>query len=229
MFKKFAALLTVGLLMLTACQTPTAVPPTEIPEPESREEEAIFFVPEMTDDQNNYYENCVRPILFSSILFEDWSAEDFTSLMPDNNNRGYNLLFAFEDTVGPEKMQELRAEHGENLPANQVDKVLLARFPFSREQLREILANAYDAESDVYKYGDGRGGGPIEAAVTDVSVLEDGKVRLTYEVFTVYIDTIEGKDGYSEKTVGTMVVEPYAESYRILSVNALELHQSVTD
>jgi hypothetical protein len=78
-----------------------------------------------------------------------------------------------------------------NIPASMIEEVLLRYFPFTVEQLREILYAIYDADNNTYTYYGGRGGGPIVGVVTNVE--SQGEfVKLTYDLYFGDVDLSSG-------------------------------------
>ena len=231
MFRK----ITVGIfclsLLLGAC-SPAAPPLESAPsaQPESSSGKSVdeqqtddeydwFYVPAMTNEQQNYYAEYLRPLIFNGMLMLDWSIEEYSNIStaPSGANNSNNLIMAFEDIVGQTEMQKLWEVHEENLPAEAVETVLLERFPFTQEQLHEILYACYNPKTNVYTYAGGRGGGPIEGAVTAIKA--DGEfVFVSYELFTGYSGLDEEPASYLYKISGTLTLKQTESAYQYWSV-----------
>lgn len=170
----------------------------------------LFIVPDMTSEQQSYYTDYVGKLVYSGMLIIDWSADDYSSLVEEQAGLGYGigyvLLFAFQDIIGQDAMQKLFDEYNGIFPAGVIEDILLIRFPFTAEQLHEILSNHYDAETETYHYESGRGGGPIEAAVVDAAI--DGDfIRLYYELFNGYSGLDIEPNTYLYKTPGILTLK----------------------
>lgn len=172
---------------------------------------AFFTVPEMDKEQQAIYDESVKPLLLTGLLINSWSVEDFSaiSFIPETSS-GSALIFAYEDIVGQEQMRALWDKYGTNLPASEIEPLLLARFPFTREQLHQILSNYYRPDLDIYEYESGRGGGPVEAAVTGIEAGENGTLMVDYAVYAGYSDefTTPEHDAYLIRTSGTLTLIP---------------------
>lgn len=119
-------------------------------------------------------------------------------------------------------MNRLFEEYDGNFPEQLIEEYLLAAFPFTAEQLHEILAYHYDPAEKVYHYEGGRGGGPIAGAVTAVRTLAGGFVELDYEMLAGYYDerSTEEKEAYLIKRTGTLTLAAAPNGgYRYWSVD----------
>ena len=158
---------------------------TDQPKYEPVSDSEPFQLPEMTEEQQYFYNEYVRTMLFNSMLIFDWSQENYRH-DPDTPpwaSLAGNLMFAFEDIIGQDAMSEIWETRGINIPAEIVEEVLLRYFPFTVEQIREMLYLIYDEENNVYVYSGGRGGGPRAGVVTNVE--RQGEfVKLSYEIYT---------------------------------------------
>lgn len=182
-----------------------------------------FYVPSMDDEQKGYYDIYITPLIYNGMLMLNWSDTEYAniSIAPNGASQSNNLIMAYEDIVGQDVMQKLWKEHDENLPAEDVESVLLERFPFTKEQLHEIMYSCYNEATKTYTYGGGRGGGPIEAAITRVE--EDGEfVQLSYEVFTGYSGLDQAPASYLYKTSGTLTLKKGTDPYRYWAVRVEE-------
>ena len=196
----------------------------------------FFFVPDMTEEQDLYYTDYVGKLLYSGLLNTNWSVDDYSSLVEEIDGLGYGigyvLLFAYEDIIGPDAMQKLFNEYNGVFPAGVIEDVLLIRFPFTAEQLHEILSNHYDVETDTYRYESVRGGEPIEAAVTDVNEFsENGQlfIRLSYEIYTGYSGLDYELNTYNYKTPGVLTLKQNVfGGYTFWSVEAGEQIEAPT-
>ena len=143
-----------------------------------------FQLPAMTAEQQHYFDEYVSRLLWNGMLALDWSGEDFRhiSTAPYGLGDSLNLMMAFEDIVGIERMGEIWQEHDIRIPADIVEETLLRFFPFTVEQIREILYAIYDDVDNTYTYAGGRGGGYIFGVVTNVERW-DGYVVLSYSLY----------------------------------------------
>jgi len=216
MLKRKTAIIALSVLlvfMTVACaagnNNPPPPTPAQQPQTPSNNELGIdlFVVPDMTGEQLSFYADYVRKLLSSGLLIVDWSVEDYSALVGEQIGRlGNYMIFAFEDITGYEEMRKLFDEYEGVFPAGVIEDVLLARFPFSAEQLRRILYHLYDADTNTYHYEGGRGGGPIDGAVVDVNA--DGEfVRLSYELFTGYSGLDIEPDTYLFKRPGVLTLK----------------------
>lgn len=198
-------------------------------------DENAFDVPAMNEEQQKFYDLYVEQLLHSSMLLNSWSVTETSALSadPSGAKNGSLLMLAFEDIVGGDEMQKLWKQYDGKFPEETVEDVL-SIFPYSTEQLHDILANHYDAAEKVYNYEGGRGGGPIECAVTGVKTLDDQSVKVTYAVFTGYDDeaTIAGgnkEEMYTSRSDGTLTLKPEADGgYSYLSVLVNAFYGKVT-
>ena len=173
-----------------------------------------FSTPEMTPEQQRYYDTYINPLVYNGLLFASWSSEDYANIStaPSGASQSQSLMMAFEDLVGQEKMEKLWEIHGGDLPAETVESVLLERFPFTREQLHEILHACYRPQTNTYVYEGGRGGGPIEAAV--VYLEEEGAfLHLDYVLFTGYSGLDREPALYLYQTPGRLTLKKQGEPY----------------
>lgn len=220
MYKKVLSLVLGCAVLFCSCAQPTS--PTE----SVTDEEAVhswFYVPPMDAEEQQYYDDYIRPLIYNGMLMASWSNEDYTNISAAQGgaNEGSPLIMAFEDIVGEDTMQTLWTENSGNLPGKDVEEVLLERFPFSVEQLHEILAACYDEQTNTYAYSGGRGGGPVEGAVISVESSGD-YVYLSYEVFTGYSGIDEEPASYLYKRPGILTIKKYGDAYRYWSVEAGE-------
>lgn len=187
----------------------------------------FFLVPEMTAEQQSYFTDYVEKLLYSGLLIVDWSMDDYSSIMGEQIDRLENyMIFAFEDIIGTDEMQKLFNEYNGIFPAPVIEDVLLERFPFTAGQLREILSHIYDAQTNTYHYEGGRGGGPIEAAVTYIDRFsENGQefLRLTYELYTGYSGLDYTPSSYNYKRPGVLtLIQNSGNDYKYWSVEVGE-------
>ena len=143
-----------------------------------------FQLPEMTVEQQHFYDDYVHRLLFSELLTRSWSLENYSNLYIKSGSWPATfLIFAFEDIIGREAMLTIWQEHGTYIPAEIVERVLLRYFPFTVEQLREVtLYSIYDEASNSYIYGGGRGGAPRAGVVTGIE-REGEFVKLSYNLY----------------------------------------------
>ncbi|MEM1483741.1 hypothetical protein V6615_02560 [Oscillospiraceae bacterium PP1C4] len=178
----------------------------------SEAEIQAFTVPNMNDEQRKYNEQYLYPILVTGLLIRDWSTQDYSSISadPSGASNGSYLILAFEDMVGKNEMQKLWERYNGKFPEQIVEDVLLSHFPFTVEQLHEILSYHYKADEKLYYYEGGRGGGPIDCAVTNVKSESDGSVKVEYAIFSGYYDeaSTAEKEAYLYKTPGTLTLQP---------------------
>lgn len=160
------------LHVLAGCAAPGNASPvvgssSEAAAPPEETASGFFTVPAMTEKQQACYDVYIEPIFYSGLLMRNWSPGEAGELMddPSGASNGNCMMLAFEDIKG-EEMQALWKSYEGRFPAEMVEEVLLARFSFPAEQLREILSYHYRPDEGVYYYEGGRGGGPIEGAVT---------------------------------------------------------------
>lgn len=185
----------------------------------------FFIAPTMTDEQQAFYTDYVGKLAYSVLLLIDWSGDEFASISyePSGAFTGSYLILAFEDIVGYDEMKKLFERYNGKFPAEVVEEVLLKYFPFTVEQLHEILAYHYKADTNTYYYEGGRGGGPAETAVVSVSHEADGSVRLGYEFYNGYSGLDYTPDSYQYKTPGVVTLKPNAGGgYKIWSVEVGE-------
>ena len=188
----------------------------------------FFTVPEMSAVQQEYYDGYLRQLIYSSLLMRDWSDQDYSALAVDHAGSSFAnyLILAFEDIVGSDEMQKLFTEYNGDFPASVIEDVLLPRFPFTTSQLHEILAYHYRADTNTYYYEGGRGGGPIEAAITGVRT-QGEFVYLDYEVFNGYSGLDEIPATYLYKTPGVLTLRRNADgSYRYYAVDVGEQEEA---
>jgi hypothetical protein len=162
-------------------------------------------------------------IIYSGLLTVSWSGEEYENIAvaPSGASQTNNLIMAFESIVGEDAMQTLLDEHGEALPADVVEEVLLQQFPFTVEELHEILFSCYDAQADTYTYGFGQGGGPLEAAIVDVE--DAGEfVYLSYELFSRFSGLADEPATYGYKTSGVLTLQKSGDAYRLFAVEVVE-------
>lgn len=204
----------------------TPVPESEsepISEPEVDELYDLFTVPEMTDEQQQYYDNYIIPLIYNGMLMVDWSNENYSNIStaPSGASQSNNLIMAFEDIIGQDEMQKIWQEHGTSIPADIIETVLLKRFAFTAQQLHEIMYSCYDAANNKYNYEGGRGGGPIEGAVVDVRA-EGDELYLSYELFTGFSGLDEEPATYFYKIPGVLMLKKSDNDFRYYSVDADE-------
>ena len=157
----------------------------------------LFQLPEMTVEQQYFYDEYVRRMLYNNLLTRNWSLEDYSNISTATSElwRQPFLMLAFEDIVGQEAMHAIWDEHGIYIPAEVVEQVLLRHFPFTAKQLREeLLYSIFDEVTDTYSYPGGRGGAPREGVVTNIE-REGEFVKLSYNVYgpdfgSHYVDTM---------------------------------------
>lgn len=196
MLKRLSALI-LTLVLLAGTVACTSEPETEIYESDVQEvidnpapvvppaqEESIdvidddipFLLPEMTAQQQHYRDDYVSKLLWAGMLITNWSSDATDEIV------GLGLLWTFEDIIGREAMQTLWSEHNFHFPADLIEEVLLRWFPFTTEQLREILYEFYDEYNQTYFFPDGRGGPSFEAIVTNIE--RQGEfVKLSYDFY----------------------------------------------
>ena len=167
----------------------------------------LFVVPDMTDEQQAYCTDYVNKLLYSGLLIVNWSVDDYSSLVGEQIGRlGNYMMYAFEDIKGQDGMQKLFDEYKGIFPAGVIEDILLIRFPFTAEQLHEILSDIYHAETNTYHYEGGRGGGPIGAAV--VGVDDSGEfVRLNYEIYSGYSGLDIESETFAYKLPGVLTLK----------------------
>jgi hypothetical protein len=226
MSKKLTALF-LGILFLFCSCSPTTPASSTPPDSEAGLDEADvydwFTVPPMDHIEESYYENYIRHLIYSGLLTVNWSGEEYESIAvaPSGASQTNNLIMAFESIIGEDAMQSLLNEHGEAPPADIVEEVLLQQFPFTVEQLHEILFSCYDAQADTYTYGGGSGGGSLEAAVVDVE--DAGEfVYLSYEFFSSFSGTNEYPATYGYKLSGILTLQKNGDAYRCFAVEVGE-------
>lgn len=243
MQKYFSAAMAAALLLtMTACsdrQPPVgeiksssesiraSVPeaPETVSENAPEQEKGGFPIPTMTEEQSKYNTQYVEPLRFSALLLRSWSPDDISQLEPnpEQSQTGAFMMFAFEDIIGAEAMQAIWKDYPDGqIPETVVDEVLLAHFSFALDQLHQMNV-FYKPEQKLYDYTGGRGGGPMETVVTDVTEREDGAILLEYTVLSDFPD--ETRALY--RVPGIMTLVPNGESgYRYWSVEAKESEQT---
>lgn len=122
------------------------------------------------------------------------------------------LIYAFEDLTGGEKMREYWEQYGPSFPREVVEDCLTARFDVTPEQLRDLLADYYRPEEQVYYYEGGRGGGPQEVEVT-ASRREGGTLELDYNILNA---AGMDDDEMIPTTTGTITLRVEGEEWKYL-------------
>lgn len=206
---------------------------SEIEQQSSKDESDIeveyFTVPPMNEDQQKYYDEYVNPLLTTALLMNDWTHENFADLAAEQDGtlHGIFLIYAFEDIIGQDEMQDLWQKYNADFPAQIVEDVLLARFPFEVNQLHEILSQYYNADTKTYYYDGGRGGGNIEGAVTAVRT-EGDYVYLDYALFTGFSGVNELPTSYIYKTPGVLTLkQDFENNYLYWSVDVSEQVETI--
>ena len=188
---KVISLLLILLIGLAACGNNAAAPsglePDEnisVPVESSAQEETIdavddnipFQLPEMTAEQQYYWDEYVSKLLWTGMLNVEWSSEDYRHL-------DICLMVAFSNILGTEAMRAIRQEYGADIPAEVAEEVLLRYFPFTAQPMREeILYSIFDEARNVYHFPDDRSGNFIGRVV---NIERHGElVELSYDVYT---------------------------------------------
>jgi hypothetical protein len=204
----------------------TGTMPEEEQTPENNEYGIKFFVvPEMSDEQQTFYTDYVEKLLYSGMLLYDWSGADYSSISKEAGgaSNASDLMLAFEDIIGMDKMQKLFEQYDGDFPADVVKEVLPKYFPFTIDDLHEILSYHYNAETNIYHYEGGRGGGPIAAAVVNIRPEINGPLHLDYEVYSGYSGLDYTPDSYQYKRPGVLTLAPDLEGgYKYLLVEVGE-------
>ena len=169
-----------------------------------------YTIPMMTDEQKSYNDKYVMSLLTSGMIMNSWSKDDTSELLGKNS-----LMYAYEDIMGRDHMTELWDKYGADLPRKEIEGKLTELFPFSEEQIQESLAEIYDGEKEIYYYEGGRGGGPIESYVSNVTNNEDGSVSLDYSILTGWNDDKQAYNSIMNSVLTIIVTE---DSYKYISV-----------
>ncbi|MEF9983366.1 MAG: DUF6070 family protein [Oscillospiraceae bacterium] len=151
-------------------------------------ESTAFFLPDMDDEQQQFNQTYIRPILLSGLLMRDWHSDNYSAISLNSNGEYDNaLLYAFEDILGfnNKDAPAILEQYNGKFPEKIIDDVLLSHFDFTAEQLHKILSPYYKADEKIYTYfEEGRGGGPIESAVTGVTRESNGTITVEYIYLT---------------------------------------------
>lgn len=172
--------------------------------PAAQDETRGFAPPEMTDEQAQYNRDCVMPLLLSGLLTNSWSTQDYSALVGQNAK----MIYAFDDITGSDEMKKLYQTYDGSFPSEVIESLLLERFAFTADQLREMMAEQYRADENIYYYEGGRGGGPVDCAVTGVRT-EGSQTLIDYCWLTGWAGyELDGKEVelYSVQVTGVLTV-----------------------
>lgn len=187
----------------------------------------FFTVPVMDAEQQSYYDGYLSRIIYTSLLMRDWNSTDYSALAVDPidlGSTGSFLIMAFEDITGKDEMQRLFREYDSYFPADLIEGALLEYFPFTADQLHEILSYHYRADTNTYYYDGGRGGGPIEGAVTGIRAAGDF-IYLDYEIFTGFSGMDEPPTTYLYKTPGVLTLRQKPDGSYLYYAVKVEEHE----
>jgi len=178
-------------------------------------------LPIMSASNRNVYEKYVGNIAITGLLWRNFSPEDISTLL----ERDGASLLTLANALEREEFEKNDWFDGA-VPADFADTVLSDYFPLSKDKVREVCADIYDAQTNTYQYTGGLGGGPATPIVTGFN--QNGKLLTIY--YTWYIrDPAANEFRYKADDSGELIIELSGNTFRYLSNRVIENSTSITD
>jgi len=171
-------------------------------------------LPIMSASNRNVYDKYVGNIYITGLLRRNFSPEDISELVA----HGGTSLLTLANALKREEFEKNDWFDGA-VPADFADTVLSTYFPLSKDKIREVCADIYDAQTNTYSYIGGLGGGPALPIVTGFN--QNGKL-LTIQ-YTWYVgDPAADEFRYASDDSGELLVELSGDTFRYLSNKVIE-------